>query len=99
MIEDLGWEQLKARRQKLKAAMLYRIINQLVDIQTTFMLIPTGHHRRGYANKFLVPFGSVNAFKYSLYPFSIRLWNSLPAEVITAPFLDVFKTRVSVALP
>ena len=40
MIED--WEQLEARHQQLKAAMLYRIINHLVDIQATSLLIPPG---------------------------------------------------------
>ena len=42
MTEDLGWEQLEARPQQLKAAMLYRIINHHVDIQATPLLIPAG---------------------------------------------------------
>ena len=99
MIEDLGWEKLEARRQQLKAAMLYRIINHLVYIQATSLLIPAGTHTRGHANRFLAPFGSVNTFKYSFYPSSIRLWNSLRAEVISALSLDGFKTRIGTALP
>ena len=72
--------QIEARCQQLKAAMLYRIINHRVDIQATSLFIPAGSHTRGHANKFLAPFGSVNTFKYSFYPSSIRLWNSTPAK-------------------
>ena len=72
-IEDWSWEQLEAQRQQLKAAMLHRIINHLVDIQATSLFIPAGTITRGHANRFLAPFGSVNAFKYSFYPSSIRL--------------------------
>ena len=40
MVEDIGWAQLEAHRPQAKAIMLYRIVNQLVDIQVTSLLIP-----------------------------------------------------------
>ena len=94
MMENLGWEQLHARRQQTKAIMLYRIVNQLVDIQAASILIPTGTHIRGHVNRLLPPKCSVNACKYSF-----RLWNSLPEEFITATSLDVFKARIGAAVP
>ena len=65
MMEDLGWEQLQTRRQQAKTIMLYRIVNQLVDIQAASLLIHAGTHTRGHANRFLVPYCSINAYKYS----------------------------------
>ena len=99
MMENLGWEQLQTRRQQAKTIMIYRIVNQRVDIQAASLLIPTGTHTRGHANRFLVPYCSINAYKNPFYPSSIRLWNSLPAELTTSPSLDVFKVRIGVTAP
>ena len=99
MMEDLGWEQLQTHRQQVKTIILYRIVNQLVDIQTASLLMPAGTHTRGHANRFQVPYCSINAYKYSFYPSSIRLWNSLPAALTTSPFLDVFMARTDVIAP
>ena len=99
MIQDLELKHLQTRRQHVKAAMLYRIVHQLVDIHAVTILIPIGAYTRGHANRFLPAFGSVNAYKHSFYPTSIRLWNSLPAEVITVPTLKIFKTRLAATLP
>ena len=70
MMEDLGWEQL-ACRQQAKASMLYRIVNQLVDIQAASLLILRGSHTRGHTNRFLVQYCSVNVYKRSFYPPSV----------------------------
>jgi hypothetical protein len=94
MMEALSWDTLEARRQQTKAVMMYRVINSLVDIRAHHILIPAGVHTRGHANKYLQPFTSVNSYKYSFFPSGIRLWNSLPEVVMTAPSLEVFKTRM-----
>ena len=99
MMEDLGSEQLQTRRQQTKAIMLYRIVNQLADIQAASLLIPIGTHTRGHANRFWVTYCSINAYKYSFYPSSIHIWNSLPSTLTSAPFLDVFKAKVRVTAP
>ena len=64
MMENLGWEQLQNYRQQTKTIMLYRIVNQLVDIQAASIPIPTGTHTRGHANRFLVSYCRINAYKY-----------------------------------
>ncbi|KAH3853371.1 hypothetical protein DPMN_095893 [Dreissena polymorpha] len=47
--------------------MMYRVINNLVDIRAQHILIPTGVHTRGHANRYLQPFTSVNLL--------LPLWN------------------------
>jgi hypothetical protein len=37
----------------------------------------------------------VNAFRYSLLPRTVPLWNRLPEEIVSAPELDAFKQRLS----
>ena len=105
MIEHLGWEQLHvhAHRQQTNAIMLYRIVvgivSQLVEIQAASILVPADTHTRGHANKFIALYCSVNTYMYSFYLSSICLWNSLPAELVTAPSLFVFKARIGAAVP
>ncbi|KAH3733263.1 hypothetical protein DPMN_039688 [Dreissena polymorpha] len=55
--------------------MMYRVINNLVDIRAQHILIPTGVHTWGHANRYLQPFTSVNSYMFSFFPSRIRLWN------------------------
>ena len=98
MLQDLQWPDLQTRRQQAKTVMMYKIINHLVEVDSKTILIPAGVHTRGHAEKFLTPFCNVNAYKYSFYPSSIHLWNSLPADVTKAPSVDVFKTLIGAPL-
>ena len=76
--------------------MWYRIFNQVADIQAASLLIPVSTHTRGHANNFLVPYCSVNAYIPSTHQYSSL--EQLPAELIIAPSLDVFKTRIKTAV-
>ena len=87
MMAALCWDTLESRRQKTKAVMMYRVNNSLVDFPT---------HTAGVHTRYLQPFTCVNAYKYSVFPSRIRLWNSLPGEVVSAPSLEIFKTRMGV---
>ena len=46
MISDLGWESLEQRRAKTRAVLMYKIVNNLVDIPPT-LLIPADARTRG----------------------------------------------------
>ncbi|KAH3775109.1 hypothetical protein DPMN_176506 [Dreissena polymorpha] len=74
--------------------MMYRIVNNMVDINARSVLIPTGLHTRGNANHFIVPFTTVNAYQFSFFQTGIRLWNGLQEQVVTSPSIDAFKTRM-----
>ena len=91
MIQNLGWEELQHRREQCKTIMMYRIVNDLIDIPAENYLIHSGTTTRGHGTRFLVPYCSVNAYKSSFFPSTIRLWNSLPVSAVTAPSLDAFK--------
>ncbi|KAH3883006.1 hypothetical protein DPMN_006954 [Dreissena polymorpha] len=74
--------------------MIYRIINNLVDINARSVLIPAGVHTRGHANCYIVPLTTVNAYQFSFFPTGIRLWNGLPEQVVTSMSIDVFKAMM-----
>jgi hypothetical protein len=81
MLHQRKWDDLITRRQQSKVTMLYRVIHQLVAIPSAPYLQPTVVRTRGNEMRFLVPFTSVNSYKNSFSPSTIRLWNSLPSDI------------------
>ena len=90
MLTTLGWNTLQERRAQAKAVMMYRIVNNLVDIPRTY-LIPAATTCRGHSLKFLVPYARTSSYQQSFFPDSIRIWNSLPQPVISCNSLESFK--------
>ena len=93
MIEDLKWPTLEERRAQAKVAMMYRIMNDLLDIPKQH-LIPAGHVRtRGHNKKLSIPQTRTKTMLHSFFPDSIRLWNKLPQTAIDSLTLDGFKAE------
>ena len=67
MIQYLGWELLKTSRQQNKTVMMYRIVNNPVEIPANQYLTPTGVSNRGHQQRFLPYYCSVNAFQGSFF--------------------------------
>ena len=97
MLSNLGWKSLQHRRQAAKATMMYRITNKLIDIPSN-QLVPSYAATRGHSQKFVVPPARTNLLKGTFFPDTIRLWNSLPSEVVDSPTIDIFKNRISIHL-
>ena len=72
--------------------MMYRIVYHLVDISSCH-LTPT-ISVRGYNMKFQVPYARISLYKKSLFPETIRLWNSLLQTVVSCSTIDSFKQEV-----
>lgn len=95
MLQELKWEPLQERRAKARVTMCYRIVHALIAIPTQPYLIANVRFTRGHDVKFLVPSTRVAAFSYSFFPATIRLWNSLPLDIVSAPTLDAFRGRLA----
>ena len=67
MIATLGWPTLEQRRKTFRTIMMYKIVNNLVEIPTDGILIPSELRLRGHAKKFLQPQCRVNAYLYSFF--------------------------------
>ena len=95
MLQDLGWESLENRRQKLQLTMFYKIVNNLVDIPATQYLTPAPSRlRSNHKFKFRHQASKSDCLKYSFFPRTIPVWNSLPASVAEASDLASFKQRL-----
>ena len=96
MLEDLQWESLQSRRMKSQLTMFYNIINNLVDIPANDYLSFSGSRTRSsHCYKIRQFRVSSNTFKYSFFPRTVVLWNTLPASVAEAPCLVSFKEELS----
>lgn len=95
MLNELGWRTLAQRRADGRLYMIYKIVHGLVAIPQNDYLTPltrpTHHH---HSNSFRIPYASKNSYKFSFFPCTIRLWNSLPEHVAASPSLESFKGAV-----
>ena len=96
MLNDLNWESLESRRTKIQVTMLYRILNNLVDIDASDHIKPASTRTRGQHKKKLrhLP-AKTNTYKYSVFPWTILTGNSLPAIVAEVPDLVHFKQELA----
>ena len=96
MLGHLEWESLEARRTKCQLTMLFKIIDDLVDIPQEEYLTPASKRTRTrHSHKFGQIPASSDYYLNSFFPQTARLWNSLPATVADAPSLELFKRELS----
>ena len=55
MLKNIGWEQLEERRAKSRVTMLYRIVNDLVDIPATDYLLQAPTTRKNGIERTATP--------------------------------------------
>ena len=93
MLHQLQWQTLQERRAVNKVIMMYRIVNNLVAIPSTYM-IPTAVTVRGHNHRFLIPYCRTQIYKHSFFPDTIRLWNNLPSTVVDCNSITTFKSEL-----
>ena len=96
MVEDLGWETLQNRRLNNRQTLLYKIINNQVEIPANYHPVPNNNRdsRRCHNHQFTRLQSDINTHKFSFIPRTIVDWNSLPSDVVAAKSLDSFKKRL-----
>ena len=95
MPDQLQWKTLETRRTKLQLTMLYKIVNNFVDVDKDLYLTPaTTRTRTKRSNKFRLFPTSRDCFKYTFFSRTIPLWNDLLASIAEAPDLVLFKQEL-----
>ena len=86
MLQDLDWESLESRRVKIQLTLLFKVIQDLVDIPAAAYPTPASSCTRANHTKKLRQISSrSDAYTFSFFPQTIPVWNSLPATVAKAP--------------
>ena len=92
MVQNLGWQPLQQRRYNNRLIVMFKIIHELVDVQTD--VIRTGDSRTRGSNRLYQPVAQKDVYKFSFFPRTIREWNLLPASVTDADKLEEFRGRI-----
>ena len=98
MLNDLGWATLRElRRTMSRLTILYKTSRGLIDVDVKNYLCPQTELRtRGNHNyKYRLDKATKDVYFYSFFPRTVRLWNSLPAELVESSSLSVFKSKLS----
>ena len=86
LVSQLGWDKLHTRRLLAQSTMLFKIHHQLVNICLPHLITKATYiSRRDHTLKLSVPVATIDSYKYSFYPRTIRIWNQLPATAVTTP--------------
>ncbi|XP_072043590.1 uncharacterized protein [Amphiura filiformis] len=95
MLARLQWQSLYERRAHSKVIMLYRIIHGLGAIPAAPpYLFPSTESTRGHQHQFKQQHCRIQSFQHSYFPSVICIWNTLPASVVTAQSLEIFRIRL-----
>ena len=95
LCNSLNLPTLAARRKQMKLSVMYKIVHGLAD----FPNVPISGRDNPFDLQSLAPHtlsgftAKTNSFKYSFFPHSVELWNSLPSDVALANY-NSFKNSI-----
>lgn len=96
ILGNLGWRSLANGKSDARLLMFYKIVHGLVAVQMpSYVLPPSRLTRHMHPFSYRQIQTSCNYYKFSCYPATIILWNSLPADVARVPTLDKFRQGVT----
>ena len=87
MIASLNCQTLEQRRKLSEVTYIFKIHHNLVHVDHNH-LIPTRNLN------FLIPHSRTNYHANSFFPWSIRLWNSLPISIQSSASLNIFAEQL-----
>ena len=93
MLNHLNWPTLERRRNQAKLHMFYKIINNIISISHDH-LIQSSTTTRDHSMRCIQLAARTNTYLYSFFPSTIRLWNSLPKEIVFSTDFDCFKSSL-----
>ena len=98
MLNDLNWQTLEIRRKNQRLTMMYKIHNNLVEIDKDNFLeekrriLPSHTHCYQYQ----IPVCTKDYHYYSFFPRATREWNKL-SDAVHATTVEAFKAKLSTA--
>ena len=90
---SLCWPSLQSRRENTRLILLYKIINNFLHIPSSYHPVPSPITATRSSNdiKFLHYQPNIDCYKYSFFPRTIPVWNSIPSNIVQATSVVNFK--------
>ena len=91
----LDLETLELRRLKTDLIFCYKLVHLLVDINAeTFFTFASNHYSQRRSHRLLMPRYRPNVRKWFFAVRTVNVWNALSEDIVSAPSLAIFKTRL-----
>ena len=71
--------------------MLHKIVYNHIDVSLPSYVTHRSKHTQNAATKFIDIGSAVDAYKFSFFPSTFCLWNTLPEDIINCNNVDSFK--------
>ena len=98
LYNETGWLPLSTRRTIHRLTLFYKIINNECPkhLNTKFEYYNSNRtlHNTRNANNLPIPLCKTETYRYSFFPSSIRLWNTLEPSIRSANSLGSFKSKL-----
>ena len=92
MLQHLQWDSLAERRRRARLALFYKVVNGMVNVDPRDHLRPPARLSRGMNQAaYQIQSCRTEARKMSFFPRTIRDWNALPLQTVTAESLPLFR--------
>ena len=96
MLQKLKWPTLQKRRQASRVIMLYKMINDQVQISKSALVKPAERDRRSHNQQFQRLADQRQQYRlFSFFPRAIREWDELPVHIVEAESTASFKNKVT----
>ncbi len=100
MLKHLEWESLEERRKNQRLSMMYKIHHGLVAIDASqYTQRLPARSRAPNQLQYAVPPSNTVYHLNTFFPRTVREWNSLPNQIVSAPTLSCFKSRLAKQAP
>ena len=94
-MESLNLPLLESRRTCNRAIMMFKILNNIVDISIDpTVLVPNTLPTCGHNQRFRQLPVRTNLFGKSFFPDSIKIWSQLPTPIVNCNDLETFKLQL-----
>lgn len=91
-----GLDSLELRRMRADLCLTFSLLNDLVDFDySNFFELRNSTRTRGHPLKLIVPGSKRDCRKHFFANRVVNVWNDLPDELVTAPSLGSFKTKLA----
>ena len=89
MLDHLGWEPLAVRRARARATLLYKIINNVVEVEFSQTIHQVDARTRGATRGSLRQIQvKTDTYQNSFLPRTITTWNNIPSEIKAAATVE-----------
>ena len=95
MLEEFDWPSLEQRRRTAPLGMLYKVSSGLAAVKRPLLKKQPQTTRRAHTSTFERMPCRADYRLNSFFPRTVRDWNTLPPETVSAPSIGAFISRVA----